>query len=308
MRRVRSAAPLVLAVAALLAGGCSPAAQRPPPEDPHRPTITITSFDFLESEILAEVYGQALRQAGYPVEVVPRLGPREIVQPALEQGRVDLVPGYLGSGLNFLSEQQRVATADPRRTHDLLRHALAARGLRALGYAPAQDRNGFVVTGAMAGRHKLERISDLQPIARQLTFGGPPECPGRPLCLGGLQDVYGLKFKHFEPMASRSTTAGALETGEIDVGMLETTDANLLNHDFVQLEDDRRLQPAENVVPIVRQEILTAYGPALLGVVDAVTAQLNTRDLIHLNQRVQLQGVKPATAAGQWLLQHPANR
>jgi osmoprotectant transport system substrate-binding protein len=107
-------------------------------------------------------------------------------------------------------------------------------------------------------------------------------------------------------MASRSTTAGALETGEIDVGMLETTDANLLNHDFVQLEDDRRLQPAENVVPIVRNQILAAYGPALAGVIDAVTAQLKTVDLIHMNQRVQLQGVNPATAAAQWLLQHPA--
>jgi len=308
MRRVRSAAPLVLAVAVLLAGGCSPAAQRPPPEDPRQPTITVTSFDFPESEILAELYGQALRQSGYPVEVVPRLGPREIVEPALEQGRVDLVPGYLGSGLNFLHEQERVATADPRSTHALLEQALAARGLSALGYAPAQDRNGFVVTGGMAKEHELERISDLRPIARQLTFGGPPECPGRPLCLKGLQDVYGLEFKQFESMASRSTTAGALETGEIDVGMLETTDANLLNHDFVQLEDDRGMQPAENVVPIVRKEILAAYGPALVGVVDAVTAQLNTRDLIHLNQRVLLQGVKPVTAAAQWLLQHPANR
>jgi osmoprotectant transport system substrate-binding protein len=308
MRRARSAVPLVLAVAIVLAGGCSPAAKRPPPEDPHRPTITVTSFDFLESEILAEVYGQALRQSGYPVEVVPRLGPREIVEPALEQGRVDLVPGYLGSGLNFLHEQERVATADPRSTHALLKQALSARGLHALDYAPAQDRNGFVVTGTMARRHELERISDLRPIASQLTFGGPPECPGRPLCLKGLQDVYDLEFKHFEPMPSRSTTAGALETGEIDVGMLETTDANLLNHDFVQLEDDRRLQPAENVVPIVRKEILAAYGPALAGQIDAVTAQLNTRDLIHMNQRAQLQGVNPATVAAQWLLQHPANR
>ena len=307
MGRVRSAAPLVLAVAVLVAGGCSQAAQGPPPEDPHRPTVTITSFDFLESEILAEVYGQALRQAGYPVEVVPRLGPREIVEPALEQGRVDLVPGYLGSGLNFLQEQERVATADPRRTHALLQQGLAARGLRALDYAPAQDRNGFVVTGTMARRHQLERISDLRPIASQLTFGGPPECPGRPLCLKGLQNVYGLEFKQFQPMASRSTTAGALEMGEIDVGMLETTDANLLTHDFVQLEDDRRLQPAENVVPIVRKEILAAYGPALAGAVDAVTAQLNTRDLIHLNQRVQLQGVTPATVAAHWLLGHPAS-
>jgi osmoprotectant transport system substrate-binding protein len=308
MRQVRSAAPLVLALAVLLAGGCSPAAQRPAPEDPHRPTITVTSFDFAESEILAEVYGQALRRSGYPVEVVARLGPREIVEPALEQGKVDLVPGYLGSGVNFLHEQRRVATADPAATHALLQQALAARGLSALAYAPAEDRNGFVVTGDMARRRKLERISDLEPIARQLNFGGPPECPGRPLCLKGLQDVYDLEFKRFVPMPSRTTTADALATGEIDVGMLETTDGNLLNHDLVQLEDDRGLQPAENLVPIVRKEILAAYGPALASLVDATTAQLRTVNLIHLNQRVQLQGVEPATVAADWLLDHPAKR
>ena len=306
MRQVRSAAPLVLAVAVLLVGGCSQATQRPPPEDPQRPTITVTSFDFPESEILAEVYGQALRRSGYPVEVVARLGPREIVEPALEQGRVDLVPGYLGSGLNFLHELERVATADPAATHALLQQALAARGLSALAYAPAQDRNGFVVTGDLARRHKLERISDLEPLARQLTFGGPPECPGRPLCLEGLREVYDLEFKRFVPMPSRTTTADALATGEVDVGMLETTDGNLLNHDLVQLGDDRGLQPAENVVPIVRKEVLAAYGPALASLLDATTAQLRTVNLIHLNQRVQLQGVEPATVAADWLLDHPA--
>jgi osmoprotectant transport system substrate-binding protein len=104
MRRAGPAAALVLAAVVLVASGCTPAAERPPPEDPRRPIITVTSFDFPESETLAELYGQALRQQGYPVEVVARLGPREIVQPALEQGRVDLVPGYLGSALNFLYE------------------------------------------------------------------------------------------------------------------------------------------------------------------------------------------------------------
>ena len=122
MRRAGPAAALVLAVVVLVAGGCTPAAEPPPPEDPRRPIITVTSFDFPESETLAELYGQALRQHGYPVEVVARLGPREIVQPALEQGRVDLVLGYLGSTLNFLYEQ-RVATADPQATHARLTQA-----------------------------------------------------------------------------------------------------------------------------------------------------------------------------------------
>jgi osmoprotectant transport system substrate-binding protein len=297
----------VAALTVLLVASCSGNAARPPPENPQRPTITVVSFDFPESEILAEIYGQALRRQGYQVEVVPRLGPREIVEPALEQGRVDFVPGYLGSGLNFLSDK-RVATADPRVVHARLQRALAARGLSALAFASAQDRNGFVVTGDMARTRKLRRLSDLRPIASRLVFGGPPECPDRLLCLGGLRDVYGLKFKRFEPMPSRTVTADALEAGEIDVGMLETTDGNLAERDLVQLEDDRRLQPAENVVPIVRKAIIDAYGPALVRLVNGVTTQLTTRDLVDMNRQVELEGAEPAAVAAGWLGSHPVNR
>jgi osmoprotectant transport system substrate-binding protein len=308
--RVTARAAALLAAAALtclLVAGCSGNAAPPPTEDPRRPPITVVSFDFPESEILAEIYGQALRRQGYPVEVVPRLGPREIVEAALEQGRVDLVPGYLGSGLNFLSEK-RVATADPRVVHALLQRALAARGLSALAFASAEDRNGFVVTGDMARTRRLRRLSDLQPIASQLVFGGPPECPDRLLCLVGLRNVYGLKFKRFEPMPSRTVTADALEAGEIDVGMLETTDGNLADRDLVQLEDDRRLQPAENVVPIVRKVIIAAYGPALVRLIDAVTAQLTTVELVGMNQRVEADGADPAAVAADWLRSRPVNR
>src|SRR4029450_13884045 len=108
-----------------------------------------------------------------------------------------------------------------------------------------------------------EKLSDLTPMARRLSFGGPPESAQRPLCLEGLEDVYKLQFAHFEPMPSRDVTAAALGTGEIDVGMIDTTDPNLLKPgaDLVQLADDKRLQPADNVVPVVRREIVDAYGP-----------------------------------------------
>jgi osmoprotectant transport system substrate-binding protein len=306
MRRAGPAAALALVVV-LVAGGCTSAAERRPLEDPRRPVITVTSFDFPESETLAELYGQAMRQQGYPVAVVARLGPRDIVQPALEQGRVDLVLGYLGSALNFLYDK-RVATADPQATYARLTQALTSRGISVLPYAKAQDRNGFVVTGDLARRRQLQRISDLAPIARQLTFGGPPECPDRPLCLKGLQDVYGLQFARFEAMPSRTTTADALATGEIDLGMLETTDGNLADRDLVQLADDRRLQPAENIAPMMRTEIAAAYGPRLVRVLNNLTDQLNTRDLIQMNQRVELEGAKPAAVAADWLGNHPVNR
>jgi osmoprotectant transport system substrate-binding protein len=295
---------LVVALVVALVAGCSREPE-PPPQAPRRPAIVVASFDFPESEILAELYGQALRGRGYPVELVARLGTREVVEPALEQGKVDLVPEYLGTALTFLDDADRVASADPETTHARLRQAFAARGVSVLAAAPAEDRNGFVVTGDLARRRGLKRISDLAPLAGRLAFGGPPECRDRPLCLKGLRDRYGLEFARFQAMPSRRVTADALETGEIDVGMIETTDASQIGQDLVQLEDDRGLQPAENVVPVVRRQVVDAYGPALVRVLDAVSAQLTTVELSGLNRQVVVDDQPPSAVAAGWLRAHP---
>jgi osmoprotectant transport system substrate-binding protein len=290
----------------LLAAGCDRDRPPPgPPQDPRRPTIRLASFDFPESELLAQLYGQALGQHGFPVEQVVQLGAREVVAPALEQGKVDMAPEYQGSALNFLNDRDRVATADPALTHARLEQAFAPRGVSVLAYAPAQDRNGFVVSGDLARRHGLEKLSDLTPMARRLSLGGPPECAQRPLCLKGLEDVYKLQFARFEPMPSRDVTAAALGTGEIDVGMIDTTDPNLLRPgaDLVQLADDKRLQPADNVVPVVRREIVDAYGPPLVRLVNAVSAKLSTADLTSLNRQVA-DGQPAAQVATAWLRAH----
>ena len=294
-----------LLVVCLLAAGCERGTPAPPPQDPRRPAIRLASFDFPESETLGQVYGQALRQHGYPVEQVVQLGAREVVAPALEQGKVDMVPEYLGSALTFLNDNDRarVATADPSLTHARLEQAFAPRGVSVLAYAPAQDRNGFAVNGDLARRHALQTISDLAPLAPQLSIGGPPECPVRPLCLEGLQDVYKLEFARFKPMPTREVTAAELDSGEIDVGMLDTTNPHLIGNDLVLLEDDRRLQPAENVVPVIRREVVDVYGPALVSLVDSVSAQLTTTELTRLNLQV-LQGRPAAEVASAWLRAH----
>jgi len=299
MRRVAALA-LVMAVVA----GCTrePA---PPPQDPRRPSVVVASFDFPESEILAELYGQALRARGYPVELVARLGAREVVEPALEQGKVDLVPEYLGTALTFIDDGGLAPSGDPGTTHARLQQAFATRGVSVAAFAPAEDRNGFVVTGDLARRRGLKRISDLAPLAGRLTFGGPSECPDRPLCLKGLRDRYGLEFARFQAMPSRRVTAGALETGEIDVGMIETTDASLIGQDLVQLEDDRGLQPAENVVPVVRRQVVDRYGQGLVRLLDAVSAQLTTAELRGLNRQVAVDDQPPSGVAAGWLRAHP---
>jgi osmoprotectant transport system substrate-binding protein len=301
--RLRPALPVGIALVLLVAGCDRDQAPAGPSEDPRRPTIQFASFDFPESELLAQLYGQALVQHGFPVEQVVQLGAREVVAPALEQGKVDMVPEYLGSALNFLNDRDRVATADPALTHARLEQAFAPRGVSVLAYAPAQDRNGFVVTGDMARHRGLEKLSDLAPMARQLSFGGPPECAQRVLCLKGLEDVYKLRFKRFEAMPSRAVTAAALQTGEIDVGMIDTTDPNLANSDLIQLADDKRLQPADNVVPVVRRVVLDAYGPPLVRLLNAVSAQLTTPELAKLNLQVA-DGRPAAEVAAGWLRAH----
>jgi osmoprotectant transport system substrate-binding protein len=295
-----------LVAALLVLAGCD-RRQLPagPSEDPRRPTIQLASFDFPESELLAQLYGQALAGHGFPVEQVVQLGAREVVAPALEQGKVDMVPEYLGSALNFLNDRDRVATADPALTHARLEQAFAPRGVSVLAYAPAQDRNGFVVSGDLARHHGLEKISDLAPMAPRLVLGGPPECPERPLCLRGLEEVYRLRFARFEPTPSRDVTAAELKSGEIDVGMIDTTDPNLARegNDLVQLKDDRGLQPADNVVPVIRREVLDAYGPPLVRLLNSVSAELTTRELTGLNLEVAKGRTAAAVAEG-WLRAH----
>jgi osmoprotectant transport system substrate-binding protein len=284
--------------------GCSGRSGSPvPAEDPRHPTIRVASFDFAESQILAELYGQALARGRYPVEMQLAVGPRETVAPSLQQGKVDLVPEYLGSALDFLHRGERVATADAPRTQALLAKAYRASGVAVLAYASAADQNGVAVTKQTAAAHRLQRISDLAPLAGKLTFGGPPECPQRLRCLGGLRAVYGLAFKRFVPMPSFTVTAVALQQQEIDAGMIVTTDGNLATAGLILLDDDRHLQPAENVVPVVRDRIISAYGAALTRLLNQVTAQLTTRDLIGLNRQVE-QGEQPHAVAADWLRRH----
>lgn len=263
--------------------------------------IRVASFDFSENVLLAELYGQSLRQAGLPVEMVSELGTREILEPALEQGRVDFVADYVGTALEFIDPDNPATHESARQAHDALTTAMNTRGIAVLDQSVAQDQNGFAVTRETAASLSAPTLSALAAAAPALVLGAPPECPDRPYCQLGLESVYALTFASFEPMESRAATATALETGEIDVGLLETTDPRLAGRHLVLLQDDRGLQPFENIVPLVRQEIADHYGDQLRSAVAAVTSRLTTAVLVELNRRVQIGGEDPAAVAADWL-------
>lgn len=293
----------VLVVAALLAGACGrggPAGSTTALDDE---AITIASFNFPENVLLAEIYAQALEAEGYVVKRQLGLGARELVEPSLQRGLVEFVPEYAGSALEFLTGGG-LASSDEDRTHDLLERAFAERGVAVLAPAPAQDQNGFAVSRETADRYGLRSISQLVPEASELAFGGPPECPERPLCLGGLEDLYGLEFGTFEALdAGGPISVTALRSGKVDVALLFTTDAAIDQNDFVLLYDDLGLQPAENVTPVVRAEVLEEHGDGFVRLVDSVSALLTTDNLRELNARVA-EGATPGDVAAAWLAQH----
>ncbi|HWC11275.1 MAG TPA: ABC transporter substrate-binding protein [Acidimicrobiales bacterium] len=295
--RLRGASVIVLCLVVAACGGGGG-----DDETAHTGTVTVASFAFTESEIVAELYAQALSAVGVPTRRAPGLGSREVVEPALEQGAVDIVPEYVGTALQFLVAGGAGDLSDTAVAHARLREAFEPRGVTVLEPAEAQDRNGVAVTIKTATRLGLSRISDLAPVAGTLVFGGPPECPERPFCLVGLRATYGLAFKEFRALdASGPKTVAALEGEEIDVGLLFTTSPALSAKELVLLEDDRRLQPAENLVPAVRTDTLRRHGERLRAALDAVSAQLRTDDLIALNRSVEMDGATPARAAREWL-------
>jgi osmoprotectant transport system substrate-binding protein len=263
--------------------------------------ITVASFDFPESELLAEIYAQALQAGGFDTQLERRVGPRELVQPALASGLVEFVPEYSGTALEFISLGAAEPTSDGAVTRAALRRAVDHDRIVALEPAPAQDANAVVVTRDLADRYHLDEVSDLEAVAPQLTIGGPPECPTRSFCLAGLERVYGLQFETFLPLdAGGPLTHQALTGGHIDVAVLFTTDPEIDTPALAVLDDDRRLQPAENVVPLVRAEIVERWGDALVRLVDGVSARLTTEDLRALNARVA-DGDSPAAVAERWL-------
>jgi osmoprotectant transport system substrate-binding protein len=264
--------------------------------------ITIASFDFPESRLLSEIYAQALESEGFRVKRAFGLGPRELVEPALEAGLVEFVPEYLGTALQFQMRGMAETSNDAEAEHRALVAAVNGRGIAVLASSPAQDSNGLAVTARTAAEYHLKTISDLKTVAAQLVLGGPPECPGRPLCLPGLQTTYGLTFERFEPLdAGGPITVAELASGLIDVAVLFTTDWQIQAKGFVLLDDDLGLQPAENVTPVVREEILARYGSPFSDVVDSVSSKLTTRGLADLNGMVSRNtGTLEAVAAG-WL-------
>jgi osmoprotectant transport system substrate-binding protein len=268
-------------------------------EGEEKPTIVVgVSGAFAENQIVAEMYAQILEDAGFKVERQLDIDSREISQPSLEKGEIHVKPEYLASLLLYY-KKDATETTDPEKISEELSPLLEDKGIELLDFSAAVDTNGLVVRKATADEHKLVKTSDLAPVAKDLVLGGPPECPTRPFCIPGLKETYGLEFKEFKPLdVGGPLTVTALEGDQIDVAVLFTSSGVIPKKNFVLLEDDKNLQAADNIVPVVNAEVLTDEVRTLL---NKVSEALTTENITALNARVEVDKEDPAAVAKEFL-------
>ena len=271
-----------------------------------KPTIKIGSDGFYEAKLMAEIYGQALEAKGYTVDRTGiGIGARKVSAPALESGQFDLKPEYIGSGLAFYEAGKQ--TGDPAANATELQSVLNGKGggITVLNYSPAADQNAFVATKAFADQHSLTSMSDLGKIASQVKLGVATDCPTNPVCGKALKDAYGIDVASATLLAACDTPMSqAIKAGTIDVGELCSTQPDIAVNGWVVLDDDKHTQPADNIAPLVRNDLLTKLGSdkdAFEKILNDVSAAMDTATLTDLGKQVSVDNKDLTAVAKAWL-------
>lgn len=302
MRKYRTLA-LGASLLALLVSACTTGegSTSPGASAAQKPAVTIGSEGFDESQLLAEIYAQALESHGYTV-TRQDFNARDLAMPSLDSDAINVLPEYIGSLVRFLHGE---ATGDTSETVANLATVLGPKNLTVLDTAPAQDGDGFVVRQETADQFSLVTMSDLAAVADQLVWGLPLECSTNPSCGPGLKDVYGIDIATLQVenlTACSGEMATALnEPNGIDVAEMCTTQADIERFNLVLLQDDKKLIPAQNIAPVVRNDLLDAAPDDFESTLNAVSAKLTTDELTKLNVRVSVNQESIEDVAAQWL-------
>ncbi len=257
-------------------------------------TIRVGSNPWPESEIMAEIYAQALEAVDIPVQRKPDIGSRDVTWAALQSGKdINLMPEYIFSFLSEALDSPDLATSDAAQTWSNLVAALAPLDFSVLSYTPAVDTNAFTVTAETAQKYSLASIGDLAKVAGELKWGLPSNCATNPSCADALKQ-YGIDVSALQVTelgACSPEMATTLVSGGIQVGELCSTQADIAVNGLVVLTDDLHTQGADNMSPIVRNDALRALqaqGKDLAAILDPISATITTEALTDLIVRVQV--------------------
>ncbi|MEU8675475.1 ABC transporter substrate-binding protein [Streptomyces sp. NPDC048560] len=292
MRTARTAAAL-LALLVVTACSTGPSLEdqgevTTPPGDSRE--LTVGSAGFTESDLLAQMYALLLDHAGYSTEIISVTN-RELYEPALENGQIDVVPEYAATFADWLNAKANGADAPPVGSPDLattmkaLRTLAVPRGLTVLDPGRAVDQNAFAVSSAYAAEHRLRTLSDLGRTKLPVRLAAGDECVQRPYCAPGLRKTYGIDVTAVDPRGVGTTQAKqAVQNGQNQLVLTTTTDATLDDFGLVLLADDKGLQNADHLVPVVNRSRAGSTG--VRDALAKLNTVLTTADLARMNEQV----------------------
>ena len=260
-------------------------------------TVKVGSKNFTEQFVLAEIYAQALEAAGIKVERKINLGGTLIAHKALEEKEIDFYPEYTGTILVAVLKQD--AITDRKAVYDKVKSEYAAKGLVVLNETPFQNTYNMVVRPDTAEKYKLETLTDLAKVSKDLKLGAGPEFRDRKDGIPGLQAKYGMEFKE-DPQLAIGLRYQALKNDQIQVVNGYSTDGMISAMKLKRLKDDKNLWPPYYVVPVVRKEVLDA-NPKIAEVLNRTSAMLDEASMAEMNYKVDGEKMEPKDVAREFL-------
>ncbi|MEU3204982.1 ABC transporter substrate-binding protein [Streptomyces cyaneofuscatus] len=274
--------------------------------DSNKGSLVVGSAAFTESKVLAELYAQILGDAGYSTSITT-VKNRELYEPSLEKGEIDVVPEYAATITEFLNakvngaekaQNAPLASGDAAATVAALEKLAEPLGLKVLPAGKAVDQNAFAVSKEFAEKNKLKTLSDLGKSKLKVKIAAGDECEVRPFCAPGLKKTYGIDVTGIDPKGvGTPQSKQAVRDGKVELVLTTTTDAVL--DGLVFLEDDKKLQNADNVLPVLNAE--DAGAPEIAAALGKLTDTLTTEDLAELNRKVDAERAKPTDVAKEYL-------
>ncbi|WP_411722444.1 ABC transporter substrate-binding protein [Mycetocola sp.] len=301
-RRGRLAAALLAAGTTLALTGCGAGGDPLEPAEPSgdAETIVVGSAGFAESEIIAQIFAQALEANGVTVEFAGPIGQRDVYIEALQDGSIDLIPDYSGNLLQFFDEDSEATSSEE--VFAALPDALPE-GFEVLEQSNAEDKDSYNVTREFSEQNNVTSLADLAGLDVPLIVGGNPELAERPYGPQGLTDIYGVDAANisFVPISDSGgpLTTAALLDGTVNIADIFSTTPSIKENGFVTLEDPENMILPQNVLPLINSE---KASDTVKDTLNAVSAELTTEDLIELNSRNQGdEKASPEALASDWL-------
>jgi osmoprotectant transport system substrate-binding protein len=297
---IAAIACLAVSVAACSSSGSStPSSSANPLAPKATGAVVVGSANFPESELLAQIYVDALQGKGIKVTPKFNIGAREVTYPEIEKGAITIMPEYNGALLTTSVDPKSTATSTEE-VNAALKAKLPS-SLEILNSSPAQDKDSITVTQATAAKYHLTSISDLSPYAKDFVIGGPSEFQTRADGLVGLKNIYGLTFKSFSPLdESGPITIAALSSGKVQAADLFTTTPQIITDHFLSLADPKNMFAAQNVTPLVYK---AGVNSTIVSTLNAVSAALTTDALVQMNKALTIDHASYTQVASGFLSQ-----